>query len=104
MTKKAENIYDSVIATMDKLPEENRKIFFQFFWSTMDREEKIVFTMDAMASMKESGLLKDFMKDLNEEVAKKQDAILDDYITQKISKEEFIKKMEATRKIETQDK
>ena len=96
-----DNIYDEIMNGMDKLPDESKKAFFQEFWGTMSREEKLVFTIDAMDSFKRSGILNEFIKDVNANIGSKQDHLMDAYIDGVMTKEEFIKAMSGAKKIET---
>ena len=98
-----ENIYDHVTETMAKLDIEDKQQFMKDFWEDMDREEKIVFTIDALESFERNGTLKGFVRDVNEHIAEKQDVIMDEYIQQQISKEEFFEKIKKVKQIETKN-
>jgi len=97
-----DNIYDHIMSGMDKLPNEcDKKKFFEDFWSTLNREEKIVFTIDALESFERDGTLKPLINDINENIGKKQDVIMDQFISKEISTEEYIERIKKIRKIET---
>jgi len=96
------NIYDQIMASMSKIEDGvAQKEFFEAFWATMDREERVVFTIDALKSFERDGTLKSFIKETNDVISDKQDVIMDQFICKEMSHEEYIDRIKKVRKIET---
>jgi len=95
-----ENIYLYITNEIKNFPEEDQIALFNELWGNMNREERLVFTIDALEAFEKQGCLNEFCKGINKKITEKQDAILDDYINGKMTKKEFLEKIKKVRKIE----